>query len=196
MIDCKTLAPIWEQVATDFAAEPAVLIAKVDAEAENSKATAQAYDVSSYPTIKFFPRGSTEPVAYEGARTEPALLAFLNEKAGTHRVVGGGLDATAGTIAALDAVIGKITGGSGSLASISEEVVSAAKGLNDKYAEYYVKVVGKIGGGKGYVEKELGRLEGLLKRGGLAPGKVDDFTSRTNILRKFLVKEDGAKEEL
>jgi protein disulfide-isomerase A6 len=37
---CKTLAPIWEEVATDFANDDNVLIAKVDADAANGKATA------------------------------------------------------------------------------------------------------------------------------------------------------------
>src|SRR5277367_1387837 len=40
--DCKSLAPVWETVALDFANEPNVVVAKIDAEAENSKATAQA----------------------------------------------------------------------------------------------------------------------------------------------------------
>jgi protein disulfide-isomerase-like protein len=115
--DCKSLAPVWEKVATDFANEPTVLIAKVDAEAENSKATAQAHEVSSYPTLKFFPKGSTTPEAYSGARSEEALVDFVNSKAGTHRLVGGGLDTKAGTIDAIDAILAKYVtaGGIGDL---------------------------------------------------------------------------------
>ena len=172
-----------------------MLIAKVDAEAENSKSTAESQGVKSYPTLKYFPKGSTTPVPYEGGRSEKDLIAFMNEKAGTHRVVGGGLDAKAGTIAALDAIVGKITGG-GDLATISEAATKAAKGLKDKYAEYYVKVLEKIGKNQGYAEKELARLEGLIKKGGLAPAKVDDLTSRSNILRSFLGKAEGIKDEL
>ena len=41
LIDCKTLAPVWEKVASDFASEPNVLIAKVDCEAPNAKAVAE-----------------------------------------------------------------------------------------------------------------------------------------------------------
>lgn len=49
--------------------------------------------MSGFPTIKFFPKGSDKtPIAFEGARDEPALIAFLNEKCGTHRSVGGGLE--------------------------------------------------------------------------------------------------------
>ena len=197
--DCKSLATIWESVAQDYAAEPNVLIAKVDAEAENAKATAREQGVKSYPTIKYFPRGSTIPQAYEGGRTEEALLSFMNEKAGTHRMIGGKLDALGGTIPSLDTIVGKLTGGE-SVASLATELAKAAKGLNDKYAEYYIKVSTKIVKNQDYVEKELARLEGMLKKGGLAPQKIDDLTSRSNILRKFKgdepLPEEPVKEEL
>lgn len=192
--DCKTLAPTWESLATDFSTEPSVLIAKVDAEAENSKSTAESHGVKSYPTLKYFPKGSTTAVPYEGGRSEEDLVTFMNEKAGTHRVVGGGLDAKAGTVAALDTLVGKLTAG-GDLASVSEEVTKAAKGVQDKYAVYYVKVLEKLGKGQGYVQKELNRLEGLIKKGGLAPEKLDDLTSRSNILRSFSGKGE-VKDEL
>lgn len=150
--------------------------------------------MKSYPTIKYFPRGSTTPEPYEGGRSEKDLLNFMNEKAETHRAIGGGLDAKAGIITSLDAIVGKLTAG-GSLASGSEEATKAAKGLKDKYAEYYLKVFSKLENSQGYAEKELARLEGMIKKGGLAPEKLDDLVSRSNILRTFTAKADE-KEEL
>ncbi|KAL8929124.1 MAG: hypothetical protein Q9172_000667 [Xanthocarpia lactea] len=194
LTDCKSLAPIWEAAASDYAAEPNVVIAKVDAEAENSKSTAEAQGVKSYPTIKYFPKGSTTPEPYEGGRSEKDILDFMNLKAGTHRTVGGGLDAKAGIITSLDAIVGTLTDG-GSLASVSQEVSKAAKDLKDKYADYYVKVLAKLSTSQGYAEKELARLEGLIKKGGLAPEKLDDLVSRSNILRTFTGK-GGEKQEL
>ena len=193
--DCKSLAPIWETVAKDFVGEPNVVIAKVDAEAENSKATAQNQGVKSYPTIKYFPKGSTTPEPYEGGRTEQAILVYMNEKAGTHRMAGGLLDENAGLIPDLDTIIGKVTGGE-NLGSISEQVTKAATELKDKYAEYYVKVSDKLSKNQGYAEKELARLQGLIKKGGLAPEKIDDLTSRSNILRRFKGEEPINKGEL
>lgn len=197
--DCKSLVPTWETLAQDFSLEPGVTVAKVDAEAENSKATAKDQGVKSYPTIKFFPKGSKEPQAYEGGRSEADLVAFLNDKAGTHRTVGGGLDAKAGTIEALDAVVAKLTDGK-KVADINEELLSVAKDLKEKYAQYYLRVSEKLGKSEGYVENELARLEGLLKKGGLVREKNDDLVSRSNILRKFKAKTEAAaasiKEEL
>jgi len=186
---CKSLAPTWESLAADFAAEAGIVVAKVDAEAENAKATAKEQGVTSYPTIKFFPRGSKEGQEYSGGRGEEQLVNFLNGKIGTHRLVGGGLDAKAGTIEALDAVVSKLSGSD--LATITKEAKKAAKGLQDKYAEYYLKVLAKMEATQGYAAKELKRLEGILGKGGLAQEKVDDVTSRSNILRVFT----GSAEE-
>jgi protein disulfide-isomerase A6 len=193
-VDCKSLSPIWEEVAKDYASEPNVLIAKVDAEAENSKATAQEQGVKSYPTIKYFPKGSTTPEPYEGGRTEEAILDFMNEKASTFRLAGGKLNELAGTIPSLDEIISKITDGK-DMSTLSADLTSSGKGLKDQYAEYYVKVSDKVSKNQGYVEKELARLQGLLKKGGLAPEKIDDLTSRSNILRKFK-GEEPIKQEL
>lgn len=191
--DCKSLAPTWESVAQDFVSEPTVVVAKVDAEAENSKITAEAHGVKSYPTLKFFPKGSTTSEDYDGGRSEEDIVAFINQKSGTHRIVGGGLDAEAGTIEALDTIIAKVSGSN--LASISEELSKAAKAVETKYSEYYVKVLGKVAASKDYADKELKRLEKILKKGGLTSEKTDDVTSRSNILRKFIPQEQ-TKDEL
>lgn len=156
----------------------------MDAEAENAKATAQEQGVKSYPTIKYFPKGSTTPESYEGGRTEEALLEFMNGKAGTHRMAGGKLNELGGTVPSLDTIVERLTGGD-TIASLSEELTGAASGLRDKYAQYYVKVADKLSKNQEYVEKELARLQGLLKKGGLAPEKADDLTSRSNILMRY-----------
>lgn len=167
------------------------MIAKVDAEAENSKALAKEQGVSSYPTIKYFKKGSTEPLPYDGARTEGDFIEFINKNAGTHRKPGGGLDATGGTIEALDAIVTKFQG---AYSTGITEAKKAAEGLKDKYAQYYVKVFEKISKNEGYAEKELKRLQGLIGKGNLAQEKLDDLTSRSNILQKFLAKEEEKSE--
>lgn len=196
-IDCKTLAPVWETLANDFVLEPNVVIAKVDAEAENAKATAREQGVTGYPTIKFFPKGSKEAEPYQGARSEQALVDFVNSKAGTHRTVGGGLDGKAGTIPSLDALVTKYLS-SGSFKELAGEAKKAVKGVQDKYAEYYVKVADKLSQNEGYATKEFARLRKILSKGGSAPEKVDDIVSRSNILRQFGgdKEADNGKDEL
>lgn len=172
-----------------------MVIAKVDAEA--NKGVAKEQELKGYPTIKFFPKNSKTAVPYEGARDEPAFLNYMNEKTGLHRAVGGGLDAKAGTIEALDIIVAKLSGSN--LSSVTSDAKKAAKDLKDKYASYYLKVLDKVSANKEYLEKEIGRLEGMIKKGGLARPKEDDLTSRLNILKQFGVEkatDDGKKEEL
>ncbi|KAI2784909.1 disulfide isomerase [Daldinia loculata] len=203
---CKALAPTWETLAEDFINEPNVVVAKVDAEADNSKATASEQGVSSYPTIKFFPKGSTEGEPYSGGRSEKDLVSFLNEKTGTHRVPGGGLDATGGTIDALNHIALKYAAGSDKLADLAAEAKKVAADLAEdaqyKYAQYYIRVFDKLSQNEGYVAKESARLDGIIKKGGLAPSKLDELQSKTNILKQFIKKVeekvtgDDEKEEL
>ncbi|KAF9736920.1 hypothetical protein PMIN06_010674 [Paraphaeosphaeria minitans] len=191
---CKSLKPVWEQLANTFANEQGVTIAQVDAEAENSKALAKEQGVSSYPTIKYFKKGTTEPLPYEGARAEADFVEFLNTNAGTYRAVGGGLNAIGGTIEALDSIVTK---SKGAYASGLEEAKKAAATLKDKYAQYYVKVFEKSSKNEGYAEKEYKRLQGLIGKGNLAAEKLDDLISRSNILRRFLpIGHEDEKSEL
>lgn len=174
-----------------------MIIGKIDAEAENSKATAKSQGITGYPTIKFFPRGSTEAEVYQGGRDEGSLVEFVNSKAGTFRLAGGLLNAKAGTIEAIDQIIAKFSTAAGieDLDRLTEEVKEAAETIKSKTVEYYLRTLDKIKENAGYPTKEHTRLAGLLKKGGLAPEKIDQLQQRSNILAKFLVKPAGDDEE-
>ncbi|KAL4370257.1 hypothetical protein S83_018368 [Arachis hypogaea] len=79
---CKKLVPEYEKLAATFKKSKSVLIAKVDCDAD--KSICSKYGVSVYPTIKWFPQGSLEPMLYEGAKTAEALVGFVNMKGGTN----------------------------------------------------------------------------------------------------------------
>ncbi|KAF4585774.1 Protein disulfide-isomerase erp38 [Ophiocordyceps camponoti-floridani] len=196
---CKTLAPTWEVVAGVFALDEDVVIAKVNCEAPDSKAIAESQGVASYPTIKWFAAGSEEGVLYEAARSEQGIIDYINEKAGTHRVPGGGLGPVAGTVATLDSLVAKFVGGD-KLADVAAEVQKEAAEIKDsaqqKYAQYYVRIFEKLATSDSYAAKELARLDGMLIKGGLAPAKRDEFQRKTNVLRKFVDKVSEIKDEL
>lgn len=196
---CKNLAPVWENVANDFSTDDNVLIAKVDADSPQNKEWARSLGVTGYPTIKFWPAGNKEYEEYQSGRSEEALVKFINEKAGTHRVPGGELDDTAGIIEVLGPLVTKYVDGE-ELAKITKEVQKEAESIKDaaqkKYAEYYVRVFDKLKRIDGYVDKELTRLGGILAKGGLAPSKRDQIKAKTNILRTFVKEKADAKDEL
>lgn len=185
-LDCKHLAPVWDLLAEDFIREPNVVIAKVDSDSEGSARVSEEQGISGYPTIKFFPRGSKEPINYLGARSQDGFVSFINEHAGTHRAVGGSLDDTAGIIASLDEIVADYTGDN--INSVAEKLAAAAKKVSHhekKYSKYYIRVANKIKENPGYVEKESARLSRIISKGGLAGEKLDDLISRRNILIKF-----------
>ena len=67
-------------------------MANVDADAKQNAPLAERYGIGSFPTIKFFPKDNKEGEAYTGGRTEADFVNFLNERCGTQRAVGGGLN--------------------------------------------------------------------------------------------------------
>lgn len=78
---CKTLAPVYEQLAQNFAfAKDQVIIAKVDADAE--KSLGKRFGVQGFPTIKFFDGKSEKPEDYNGGRDLESLSEFISKKTG------------------------------------------------------------------------------------------------------------------
>jgi len=78
---CKTLAPVYEQLAQDFSfAKDKVVIAKVDADAE--KSLGKRFGVQGFPTIKFFNGKDEKPEDYNGGRDIESLTKFITEKTG------------------------------------------------------------------------------------------------------------------
>jgi len=76
---CKQLAPIYEQVGIAFENIPSIVIAKIDATANDVNPN---FQVKGFPTLKFFPASNKdEPIDYEGDRTRDDLMDFVHESA-------------------------------------------------------------------------------------------------------------------
>lgn len=54
----------------------------------------------------------------------------------------------------------------------------------------------KLAENEGYVAKESARLDNILRKGGLAPSKLDELQAKSNILKQFTEKVTGGKDEL
>lgn len=78
---CKRLAPAYEEVGNAYDNSNDVIIAKVDADSE--KTLGSRFGVRGFPTLKFFPKGSTDPEDYNGGRSAEDIIKFINSKAGT-----------------------------------------------------------------------------------------------------------------
>jgi len=76
---CKTLAPKYEELGKSFSDFPSIVIAKVDATANDTPA-----DISGFPTLILYPANDkTNPVTYNGDRSAEAIGAWLKTSAST-----------------------------------------------------------------------------------------------------------------
>jgi protein disulfide-isomerase A1 len=76
---CKTLAPIYEELAQSLAHVNTLVIAKMDATANDVD---RKYNVQGFPTLKFFKAGQKDtPMDYDGGRTKDAFIDFLKANA-------------------------------------------------------------------------------------------------------------------
>lgn len=192
---CKRLEPVFEKVGKTFGNEKNCVVAKVDADKE--KDLGSRFGISGFPTIKFFPKNNKEGEEYNGGRSEQDFIDYLNEKCGTNRVAGGGVDDQAGIVAEFNAFAEKFVTDSASRAATLEEMQAAVDGKPEekKSGDYYVKVMKKITDkGDGYVATEIARLEKILS-GSMTGDKRDQMFKRKNILNVFN-KAAGGKEEL
>lgn len=78
---CKTLAPVYEELAAAFAfAEDKVTVAKVDADANRD--LGKRFGIQGFPTLKWFDGKSDKPEEYNGGRDLESLSSFITEKTG------------------------------------------------------------------------------------------------------------------
>lgn len=70
---CKQLVPIYDKVGEHFEKNDDVVIAKMDATANELEHTR----VTSFPTIKFYPKGQNKVIEYNGPRTFEGLTKFV-----------------------------------------------------------------------------------------------------------------------
>jgi len=192
---CKSLKPTYEKVATTFKGESNCIVANIDADDKKNKPISERYGVTGFPTLKFFAKGSTEPEKYEGGRDEAAFVNFLNEKCGTHRAVGGGLNDKAGRLAEFDTLASKFfVAASDARQTLLADAAKLAETAG-AVSKHYLRVMEKIvNGTEGYLEKEAKRLDSILKKRSLAPAKLDEIKIKSNILRAFAEAEPEADE--
>lgn len=191
---CKQLAPKYETLGSIFAGEPDVVIGKVDASAETELGS--RFEISGYPTIKYFPAGSAEPEDYQGGREVEDFVEFINTKVGTERLPNGALKTTAGRVAALDTILEEAKHAVD--ASVVDRLVEAAKALEGKAAaagKVYVAIAQKAASkGADYAAKEFQRVGKLLGGGNIKPDNKYNFQVKQNILQAFMASAPSTSE--
>ncbi|MED6152740.1 hypothetical protein PIB30_094885 [Stylosanthes scabra] len=184
---CKNLAPTYEKVATAFKLEEDVVIANLDA--DKYRDLAEKYDVSGFPTLKFFPKNNKAGQDYDGGRDLDDFVTFINEKSGTSRDGKGQLTSKAGIVESLDTLVKELVaaGDEEKKAAFSriEEEAEKLQGSASRYGKIYVKAAKKFKEkGSDYAKNEIQRLERILEKA-VSPSKADELTLKKNILSAF-----------
>jgi protein disulfide-isomerase A6 len=173
---CKSLAPKYEELATAFAGEADVVIAKIDATEQEE--LSRRYEVSGFPTLKMVPKGTDRSaIDYQSARELEPMVEFVNEHAGTARTPTGGLSANAGRADHLDAMVAE--------GPVDQALVDKLAAAGDE-AKFYTMIAKKVlAQGEGYLIKEHARLAGMINSDSVSPLKKTSFMMRSNILAAF-----------
>ena len=89
---CKKLAPVWDELGTAFADSDKIVVAKMDATANDVPDS--RFDVKGFPTLVFI-TAEGEIVKYDGGRTIEDLKKFVQEKTGVEPAAAPAADADA-----------------------------------------------------------------------------------------------------
>ena len=73
---CKQLTPIYEQLGEKYKDNADVIVAKMDATANEL----EDIKIQSFPTIKLFPKDSNEAIDFYGERTVEGLSKFIDSE--------------------------------------------------------------------------------------------------------------------
>eukprot|EP00001_Collodictyon_triciliatum_P191430 34265_1 len=188
---CKNLAPIYERVAQTYADEAGVVVANVDCDAHGDLCS--TYGVQGYPTIKFFPKNNKAGEDYSSGRSGEDFVAFLNERAGTERILGGALTEKAGRISSLDEVVSGLalksdvdfSGVTSALATANGSLLPEQKKTFEQYQKFVEYLQNK---GVDQLRNERERLQRMVSSRSVSSAKLGEFTRRLNILNQFFAE--------
>lgn len=200
---CKRLEPVYEEVARTLERDDQCQMVKVNVDDPKNAELKKRFQVSSFPTLKFFPSGSDDkwPRPYLKERTADDLLAFMNEKCGTFRTKEGTLTQFAGRMPALDGLAARFyAAADATRESIHQEVAKYVEGMKGAVSskrkasagDYYLRVMDRITrDGTEYVQRESDRLSKILAKSAegltaLTGHKIDDITRKINVLSAFM----------
>mmetsp|Transcript_17826 Transcript_17826/g.33552 ORF Transcript_17826/g.33552 Transcript_17826/m.33552 type:complete len:321 (-) Transcript_17826:141-1103(-) len=193
---CKKFTPQFQVSCIAFANEPHVTLAMLNG--DDASDLREQLGVNGYPKLLMFPEvpaGVTkEPKVYEGPRKHVEVTNFVNEHAGTYRLVNGTLGTDAALVPALDAIVTTASAYDDAFVHVLEAAIAglqqsagwtkqAQQHAYDLYLQYARKTAAK---GEAYPQQESQRLARLIANPTTSPLKAEQFQMKLNVVSKFL----------
>jgi len=187
---CKKLSPIYDEVGGVFSSDKDVVVAKIDCDGPGHNALCTRFDVTGFPTLKWFAKGRAsekDNEAYNSDRTAVGLVDFINERAGTKRLTTGLLKDDVGRLTEFDGLVAKLKAGDESAIKTAEEKAKGLTGTDKEYAGIYVRFMNVFKKrGSSFPSGEKARLFRLIDGKSISKQKIDEFTVKYNILSAFV----------
>ena len=188
---CKSLAPIYEDTAKAIQGEPNLIVASLDADAH--KDLAKRYSVQGFPTLKWFPRGSSNKEAqeYNTGRTITDFLDWFAKNSNVHRTPSGGVTPEAGKLKAFDAIVATFVHDPASRENtyaLAQDLLKDVAPEDLGSAKAYIltlKRLLQLSDIKEYLEKEKARLTKIIDSGSIDATKKLQLLKNLNILDSF-----------
>lgn len=194
---CKAMKPILEQANNvyQFDEELQFGIVNVDNQRGTTDTIKSQFQIKELPTILLFDPtnvgedGLRRPIPYDGARTLPGVINFINKNLNYHRQANGRLTSTAGVIATLDDDIAELLENKHVDIAIRllDELPSHS---SDQFAvDYYRKLINKvINNEHDYFLKEYNRLNNIIttSKSNIQMKTIDSIDTKINILKRFI----------
>lgn len=187
---CKALYPKYQQLGELFKNDAAhVVIARIDITEPEHRNIGNMYNIHGFPTVMLFPRGEGKAhIRYEGPRSLPGLLRFMNENTSFPRLLDGDISWHYGVLSdvskELSWCLNDNEGADGAQACrIAEELLKEKVEAigHDVYEELLRSVMENPGEARALVSREMGTLE--KRRLALPMGAArDEVTMKINIL--------------
>jgi protein disulfide-isomerase A6 len=171
----KRWLPHLRLAANSFAGESTIAVGVVNCE-QDADFCAE-YGVKLFPTVWLFNQGRKVP--YAGERHVRDAVAFLNDKCGARRAVGGLLDDTVGLLEEARPLVASF------VANPSDDIVEQLRDVEG--AEFYVTAMKRYReGGLEQIRKDMATIEEALedRRGSWAA--LDGMKKRLNVLTQFV----------
>jgi thioredoxin-like negative regulator of GroEL len=173
---CKRFMPRLKRVARFFQDVPYVKFAEIDS--DRYRSFLREYELRTYPDIKIFTKAGRKRVSFEGKRSPPQVVEFINKHCGTDKIMTS-VEQEIGLIDEANAILEEFF-------SEGRKSLYIPKMKQVPRASYYVTLMeGLLDQGEEYLKEEKAKWTEMLQQETTTEKEKDILIKKTNIVSFF-----------